>query len=86
MKTYVYLHHQGFDFYLSEKQLSADERFCEACGTEDILIGVYDTEKDLANKLAQLFAEGYDLLPCAEYEAIKAKYCPSELREWEQNL
>lgn len=26
-KTYVYLHHQGFDFYLSPGELSYKERY-----------------------------------------------------------
>ena len=82
-KTYVYLHHQGFDFYLSEKALPYEDRFCAICGEEDTLIGTYETEEALADKLAQLFDEGYDLLPCKEYDSVKEKYCPVALRQKE---
>ena len=73
-KTYVYLHHQGFDFYLSEEALPYEARFCTICGAEDTLIGIYETEEALADKLTQLFRDGYDLLPCREYDQIKEKY------------
>ena len=79
-KTYVYLHHQGFDFYLSDQELLPEERFCTVCDEEDVLLGTYEIEDSLADKLRQLFAEGYDLLPCKEYDQIKEKYCPGELR------
>ena len=73
-KTYVYLHHQGFDFYLSEEALPYEDRFCAICDEEDTLIGIYETEESLADKLTQLFRDGYDLLPCREYDQIKEKY------------
>ena len=79
-KIYVYLHHQGFDFYLSYHELLPEERFCAVCDEEDVLLGTYESEDSLADKLRQLFAEGYDLLPCKEYDRIKEKYCPGELR------
>jgi hypothetical protein len=79
-RTYVYLHHQGFDFYLSDQELLSKERFCTVCDEEDVLLGTYESEDSLADKLRQLFAEGYDLLPCKEYDRIKEKYCPGELR------
>lgn len=80
-KVHVYLHHQGFDFYLSDQELSPTERFCKTCGEEDMLVGAYDTENALAEKLAELFTVGYDLLPCKEYDIMKEKYCPAELRQ-----
>ena len=73
-KTYIYLHHQGFDFYLSGEALPYKDRFCAICGEEDTLIGIYETEEALADKLTQLFRDGYDLLPCREYDQIKEKY------------
>ena len=73
-KTYVYLHHQGFDFYMSEEALPYEDRFCAICGEEDTLIGTYETEEALADKLTQLLRVGYDLLPCGEYDQIKEKY------------
>ena len=79
-KTYVYLHHQGFDFYLSDRELLSEERFCSVCDEEDVLLGAYEAEESLANKLRQLFAEGYDLLPCKEYDRVKEKYWPDGLR------
>ena len=78
-KIYVYLHHQGFDFYMSERELSPEERLCEVCGEEDILLGVYETEDALADGLTQLYKDGYDLLPCDEYYVKKEKYSTKEL-------
>ena len=83
-KKYVYLHHQGFDFFLSDTELSPAERFCQICGEEDTLLGAYDTEEAFATQLAQLFREGYDLLPCKEYTHMKEKYCPADLRQQER--
>ena len=79
-KVYVYLQHQGFDFYLRDRALTEKELYCENCDAADTLLGVYETEEELAAKLLSLFQKGYDLLPCAEYDAIKNKYCPPELR------
>ena len=55
--------------------------FCAICGEEDTLIGAYETDEALANKLTQVFGEGYDLLPCKKYDSIKEKYCPVVLRQ-----
>ena len=79
-KTYVYLHHTGFDFYLSDRELGEQERYCSQCDDYDILLGSYNNEDALSDKLGQLFSEGYDLLPCQNYEKILDKYCPLALR------
>lgn len=83
-KTYVYLHHQGFDFYLSNREKSDAELYCCLCDESDFLLGVYETEEALVAKLDSLFREGYDLLPCENYNTLKDKYCPPELRAWEK--
>lgn len=77
MRTvYVYLHHQGFDFYLKHRELSEAERYCTYCETSDTLIGVYDNGYELGEKLKELFAAGYDLLPGDDYDRIRRLYCP----------
>ena len=74
--VYVYLHHQGFDFYLTHRARSAFELYCEYCEESDTLIGVYDNSDELSNKLKELFTAGYDLLPGEEYLLIAGQYCP----------
>lgn len=73
-KTCVYLHQQGFDFYLSEHELLPEELFYAVCNEEDVLLGTYETVDNLADKLRQLFADGYELMPCNEYDEIKIFY------------
>lgn len=77
--TYIYLHHQGFDFYLSDEAIEKEDLYCELCEDYDELIAAYDNEKDLGEHLRHLFKEGYDILPCPEYDEIRAKYCPLEM-------
>ena len=62
-KTYVYLHHQGFDFYLADRELSFEERYCQICDEEDVLVGVYESEDSLSEKMEQLLKDGYEILP-----------------------
>ena len=77
MRTvYVYLHHQGFDFYLKNRKLSDAELYCSYCKTSDTLIGVYDNGDELGEKLKELFSAGYDLLPGDDYDRIRRLYCP----------
>ena len=64
-KTYVYLHHQGFDFYLSEEALPYEDRFCAICGEEDTLIGAYETEDAFAvGKLTSTRGDSADWIRC----------------------
>lgn len=81
-KTYVYMHHTGFDFYLSNRELSQQELYCPHCEESDILLGSYSTEEALSEKLGWLFAEGYDLMPCEDYDQIRQKYCPPDLLDF----
>lgn len=85
-KTYVYLHHQGFDFFLSDRKLSKEECYCAACDESDELVGEYADEQTFADKLKDLFKEGLDFIEGRgyDYNEIKDKYCPVELREWEK--
>ena len=62
-KTYVYMHHQGFDFYLSDREKSDTELYCRLCDEYDFSLGVYETEEALAAKLDALFREGYLCAP-----------------------
>ena len=73
-KTYLYLHHQGFDFYFKNRELTREECYCPSCDEYDTLVGVFEDEVIFGNKLRQLFAEGYDLVPCDEYDRIKNTY------------
>lgn len=82
-KRYIYMHHQGFDFYFTDHEQSPEECYCSYCEEYDELIGVYEEEGLFAAKLRELFSAGYDVLPCDDYNDIKDKYCPSELRLWE---
>lgn len=83
-KTYVYMHHNKCDFYLSEQEKTPEEQYCPHCEDSDYLLGVYESEEALAAKLNFLFSEGYDLLPCKDYDKLKEKYCPPELLQWEK--
>lgn len=83
-KTYVYMDHSGMEFYLSDRERTAAEMYCSLCECSDELIGIYDDEEALRAKLVELFTAGLDLLPCDNYNEIKDKYCPLELREWEK--
>lgn len=78
--TYVYLHHQGFDFYLSNRQKSPEELYCSLCDESDALLGVFYCREALAERLSALFKEGYDLIPCEDYDNIVATFCPPECR------
>lgn len=80
-KTYVYMHHTGFDFYLSSRELSEQELYCAHCEESDFLLGTYTTEDALAKKLYFLFSEGYDVLPGDDRTRIREKYCPPALLE-----
>ena len=75
-RVYVYMHHQGFDFYLKHRALTPVEMYCEYCEESDTLIGVYDNGQELGDKLKELFAAGYDLLPDEEYILVAGRYCP----------
>lgn len=79
--TYIYLHHDGMDFYLSDQEKSQEELYCSACDAYDTLLGVYDSRLKLGQKLCQLFRDGYDLMPCENYDEIKSEFYPTELRE-----
>ena len=46
-KLYVYLHHQGFDIFLSDKKLSKKECYCAYCDDYDELIRVYEGKETL---------------------------------------
>lgn len=80
-KTYVYICHHGFDFRLEDRELTAEECYCPICGQSDELIGIYETEQEFADKLKQLFLEGYDLAACDNYNELIRKYCPAELQD-----
>lgn len=58
-KTYVYLHHQGFDFYLTDRPLTPDERYCAICEDADRLIAVCRDADTLTDTLRELYAQGY---------------------------
>lgn len=83
-KTYLYMDHSGMEFYLSDRERTAEEMYCPLCESSDELIGIYEDEETFSVKLLELFTGGYDLLPCNNYNEIKEKYCPPELREWEK--
>lgn len=85
-RVYVYIHHQGFDFFLENRELSPEACYCDYCQCSDVLFGCYNEEAALAEALQGLFEQGYDLVPCDDYNEIKEKYCPPELRKWEEEL
>ena len=82
-RTYLYLHHDGFSFFLENRELTSEERYCKYCDASDILVGCFDSEATLGEQMRQLFASGYDLISCDDYLDIKDKYCPPEFRLWE---
>lgn len=82
-RTYLYLHHDGFSFFLENRELTSEEQYCKHCDASDTLVGYFDSETALAEQMRRLFASGYDLISCDDYLDIKDKYCPPELRLWE---
>lgn len=61
-KVYVYMHHQGFDFFLSDRELSKEERYCSHCDEYDELYTVCEDDISLKECIQQLFEEGYDII------------------------
>ena len=61
-KVYVYMHHQGFDFFLSDRELSKEERYCSHCDEHDELYAVYVDDISLKECMQHLFEEGYDII------------------------
>ena len=72
-------------FFLSDRKLSEEECYCVACDELDELVGEYDDEQAFADKLKDLCEDGFDFIASSgnNYNEIKDKYCPVELREWE---
>lgn len=77
-KQYLYLTHNGLSFFLSDHLRNGFENYCSQCGSCDILEGICDDEQKLAEKLEELFLEGYDAAPGDGYYEIRRKYCPEE--------
>ena len=81
--VYIYMHHDAFTFYLTDRKLSPKERYCAHCDASDELLVCCNSEQIFAEHLKKLFEDGYDLAPCENYLEIKDKYCPPNLRRWE---
>ena len=63
MKVYLYMHHCGFDFFVSDHELTKEETYCPDCEESDELIGIYNNEEELNRKIEELTKKGYDLIP-----------------------
>lgn len=61
--VYIYLHHCGFDFFLSDHLLSTEEAYCPDCNESNELIGIYDNEEVLNTKIQELQKSGLDFIP-----------------------
>ena len=61
--VYLYLHHCGFDFFLSDHLLSKEEAYCPDCEESNELIGIYYTEEVLNAKIQELQKAGLDFIP-----------------------
>ena len=61
-KKYIYLHHQGFDYFLTERELTQEERCCPLCDDYDTLLEVCEDETALHTKIEEFSKKGYDLV------------------------
>lgn len=61
-KVYLYIHHSGFDFFLSDHKLTHEETYCPDCDESNELVGVYDNAETLAAKIQELQKLGLDLI------------------------
>ena len=61
-RTYLYMHHCGFDFYMTDHEQTPAEMYCPDCDESAELIGVYDSEAELEAKIAELFSKGFDMI------------------------
>ena len=60
--VYLYLHHCGFDFFLSDHLLTKVETYCPDCEESNELIGFYYDEEELRLKTEELIVKGYDFI------------------------
>lgn len=56
------MHHQGFDFFLSDRELSKEERYCSHCDEYDEFHAVCEDDVSLKECMQRLFEEGYDII------------------------
>lgn len=61
-KTYIYLHHQGFDVFLKDRELTKEECYCACCDDYDTLITVCENETTLKATLQELYRTGYEAI------------------------
>lgn len=61
--VYLYLHHCGFDFFLSDHLLTKEEAYCPDCEESNELIGIYYNEEVLNAKIQELQKAGLDFIP-----------------------
>ena len=61
--VYLYLHHCGFDFFLSDHLLTKEEAYCPDCKESNELIGIYYNEEVLNAKIQELQKAGLDFIP-----------------------
>ncbi|MGN0689564.1 MAG: hypothetical protein ACI4KH_03985 [Oscillospiraceae bacterium] len=81
-KKYVYKHHSGWDIFYTDHELSDKERYCSFCDEYNIFVDVCEDEESFGKLLTELFAEGYDLAPCSDFNEIIEKYGTEEQKEW----
>ena len=55
---YIYLHHQGFDFYITNYLLSEEECYCSYCEDSDELLGCYSDQAQLQQEVDRLLERG----------------------------
>ena len=75
-RIYLYMHHCGFDFYMTDYEQTPEETYCPDCDESAELIGIYDNETELEAKITELFSKGYDMIPDEKYTEIQNKYYP----------
>ena len=61
--VYLYLHHCGFDFFLSDHLLTKEEAYCPDCEESNELICIYYNEEVLNAKIQELQTAGLDFIP-----------------------
>lgn len=62
-KTYVYMHHQGFDFYLSNREKSDAELYCRLCDESDFLLGLMKLKKRWRQSWTRFFGRATTCCP-----------------------
>jgi len=72
-RIYLYMHHCGFDFYMTDYEQTQEEIYCPDCDESSELIGICDNEAELEAKITELFSKGYDIITFEKCDDISSK-------------